>query len=119
VSVGCYGLCFVCVLVRRWAITGTLDPVRNLTGLTRLYLYQNRIGGTFVRTADGIAAVVVALACGWQWCEAARQPRREIYRWRITSHAGAVWMVEGAAVVLMLGQYLAARQPVVCMPTCV
>jgi hypothetical protein len=51
VSVCCDGLCFVCVLVRRWAITGTLDPVRNLTGLTVLSLYQNRIGGTFVRTA--------------------------------------------------------------------
>ena len=62
-SVGCDGLCFVCVLVRRWAITGTLDPVRNLTGLTVLSLYLNSIGGMFVRTVVGIAAVLDALAC--------------------------------------------------------
>ena len=111
--------CVVCVLVWRWAITGTLDPVRNLTGLNKLDLDQNSIGGMIVRTVVGIAAVVVALACGWQWCGATRQHRCEISRWRIISHAGAVWMVEGAAVVLMLGQYFAARQPVVCMPTCV
>jgi hypothetical protein len=81
VSVGCDGLCFVCAFVRRWAITGTLDPVRNLTRLTRLDLYQNSIGGMFVRTAVGIAAVVVVLACGWQWCGATRQHRRELSRW--------------------------------------
>ncbi len=82
VSVCCDGLCFVCVLVRRWAIAGTLDPVRNLTGLTLLYLSQNSIGGMFVRKAAGFAAaVVVALACGWQWCGAARQHRREILHW--------------------------------------
>ena len=80
VSVGCDGLCFVCAFVWRWAITGTLDPVRNLTGLTELYLSQNSIGGMFVRKAVGIAAVVVALACGWQWCGAARQQRLEILR---------------------------------------
>ncbi len=57
------GLCFVCVLVRRGAITGTLDPVRNLTGLTVLVLNQNSIGGTFVRTAFGIAALGAVLAC--------------------------------------------------------
>jgi hypothetical protein len=56
-------LCFVCAFVRRWAITGTLDPVRNLTGLTVLYLNQNSIGGMFVRTVDGIAAVLFVLAC--------------------------------------------------------
>ncbi len=50
VSAGCDGLCFVCVLVRRWEITGTLDPVRNLTRLTLLALYQNSIGGMFDRT---------------------------------------------------------------------
>jgi hypothetical protein len=72
--------CVVFVLVRRWAITGTLDPVRNLTGLTRLYLSQNSIGGMFGRTFVGIAAVVVALACGWQWRGAARQHRRDILR---------------------------------------
>ncbi len=81
VSVCCDGLCFVCVLVRRWAITGTLDPLRNLTGLNQLDLYQNSIGGMFVRTVVGIADVVVALACGWQWCGAARQHTRDISRW--------------------------------------
>jgi hypothetical protein len=63
VSVCCDGLCCDCVWVRRCAITGTLDPVRNLTGLTSLSLFQNSIGGMFVRTVVGIAAVVVALAC--------------------------------------------------------
>jgi hypothetical protein len=52
VNVCCDGLCFVCALVRRGAIAGTLDPVRNLNGLTRLDLSQNSIGGTFVRTAE-------------------------------------------------------------------
>ncbi len=80
VSVGCDGLCFVCVLVRRGAITGTLDPVRNLTGLTRLVLNQNNIGGTFVRTAFGIAALGAVLACGWQLCGVSRQCGREISR---------------------------------------
>jgi hypothetical protein len=109
----------VIALVRRWAITGSLDPVRNLTGLNTLYLSRNSIGGMFVLSAVGVAALGVALACGWQWYGAARQHRCEISRWRIISHYCAVWMVEGTAVVLMLGQYLAARQPVVCMPTCV
>ncbi len=53
----------VVVLVRCWAITGTLDPVRNLTGLTVLYLFQNSIGGMFVRTADGTLGLVVVSAC--------------------------------------------------------
>ncbi len=66
VRVCCDGLCLVCVLVRRWAIPGTLDPVRSLTGLTKLVLHQNSIGGMFVRTAVGIAAVLVALGCGLQ-----------------------------------------------------
>jgi hypothetical protein len=60
--------------------------VRNLIGLIRLYLDQNSIGGMFVRTAVGIAAVLVALGCGWQLCGAARQHRCEIFRLRITSH---------------------------------
>ncbi len=63
----CDGLCLVCVLVRCWAIPGMLDPVRSLTGLTLLDLSQNSIGGMFVRTAVRIAAVVVAMGCGWQW----------------------------------------------------
>jgi hypothetical protein len=57
--------CVLHVLVRRWAITGTLDPVRDLTWLTTLYLSQNSIGGMFVRTTVGIAVVVVVFACGW------------------------------------------------------
>ena len=68
-SVCCDGLCCVCAFVRHWAITGTLDPVRNLTGLTRLYLGLNSIGGMFVRAAVGIAAVLVAfgvwMAVAW------------------------------------------------------
>ncbi len=55
--------------MRRWAIAGTLDPVRSLTGLYKLYLSLNSIGGMFVRTVVGTAAVVVAMGCGWQWCE--------------------------------------------------
>ncbi len=42
-------------------MTGTLDPVRSLTGLTKLVLHQNSIGGMFVRTAVGIAAVDVVM----------------------------------------------------------
>ncbi len=65
----------VCVAL---AITGTLDPVRNLTGLTVLHLRSNSIGGMFVRTVVGIAAVVVALASVWiavVWGIAAMQTR--------------------------------------------
>ncbi len=116
-SVCCDGLCFDCVLVRCWAITGTLDPVRNLAGLTVLYLSQNSIGGMFVRTVVDFAAVV--LGWGWYWCWVSRQCRREVSRRRITSLCGAVWMVLGSAAVLMLSQRSAARQPVVCMMTCV
>ncbi len=47
---------FGCVL---WAITGTLDPVRNLTGLIYLNLYSNHIGGMFVLFAVGMMVVVV------------------------------------------------------------
>ena len=112
----CDGLCCVCVLVRRGAMTGTLDPVRNLTGLTVLSLYLNSIGGMSVRTAVGM---VVVLECGWQWDGVSRQHRPVISHRRITLHGGAVWMVEGMiVVVLMLGQR-AARQPVVFMTTCV
>jgi hypothetical protein len=49
-----------CVL---WAITGTLDPVRNLTRLANLNLYSNNIGGMFVLFAFGMMVVVV-LECG-------------------------------------------------------
>ena len=52
----------VLVLVRRWAFTGTLDPVRNLTGLNMLNLDRNYVCGTFVRTAFGIAALGAVLA---------------------------------------------------------
>jgi hypothetical protein len=62
-SVLCDELCCVCVLVRCWRITGTLDPVRNLTGLTELYLSLNSIGGMSVQTAVGMWMVVV-LKCG-------------------------------------------------------
>jgi hypothetical protein len=41
----------IVMCLRRWTITGTLDPVRNLTGLTFLNLLSNRIGGMSVRTA--------------------------------------------------------------------
>ncbi len=61
-----------------WAITGTLDPLRNLTGLTWLTLSLNSIGGMFVRMVVGIAAVVVALASVWiavVWGIAATQTR--------------------------------------------
>ena len=111
----CDGLCCVCVLVRRGAITGTLDPVRNLTGLTELDVSTNSIGGMSVRTAVGM--VVVVLECGWQGGWISRQHRPVISHRRITLHGGAVWkgMV---VVVLMLGQR-AARQPVVFMTTCV
>ncbi len=65
-----YDVCCVCVLARRWALTGTLDPVRNLTGLTRLSVYSNRIGGMFLRTsilmaADFFLMVVVVLVYGY------------------------------------------------------
>ncbi len=93
VSVCCDGLCFVCALVRRWAITGTLDAVRNLTGLTVLSLFQNIIGGMFVCITDGIGAVVVVLSCGRQWCVVSRLHRLEILRLRITSHCVVVWMI--------------------------
>jgi hypothetical protein len=36
------------VLGRREGITGTLDPVRDLTRLTGLYLYLNNLDGTCV-----------------------------------------------------------------------
>ncbi len=47
------------MLVRRGAITGTLDPVRNLTGLTTLYLDINSIGGMSVRAAVGMVLAVL------------------------------------------------------------
>jgi hypothetical protein len=62
-------MCFVCALVRRLAITGTLDPVRNSTVLTLLSLSQNSIGGTFVRTiwscgGGGCVGVWIAVVSG-------------------------------------------------------
>ena len=96
----CDGLCCVCVLVRRGAITGTLDPLRSLTGLTVLSLYSNSIGGMSVRTAVGM--VVVVLEYGWQWDGVSRQHRPVISHRRITSHGGAVWMVEGMIVVVLM-----------------
>jgi hypothetical protein len=47
--------------------TGTLDPVRNLTGLTYLVLYSNSIGGMSVRTAVGMVVVVLAFGCQRGW----------------------------------------------------
>jgi hypothetical protein len=41
----------VFVLVRRWTITGTLDPVCSLTTLTALSLFSNSISGMRVRMA--------------------------------------------------------------------
>jgi hypothetical protein len=43
-------LCCLGVLARRWAITGTLDPVRGLTGLTELSLSTNALIGRFMQT---------------------------------------------------------------------
>ncbi len=40
---------WVFMFVRRWTITGTLDPLRNLTGLTLFDLKSNRISGKSVR----------------------------------------------------------------------
>jgi hypothetical protein len=42
--------CFL-VLVLRCSITGTLDPLRNLTRLVDVRLSTNSIGGMFMRTA--------------------------------------------------------------------
>jgi hypothetical protein len=39
------------VLVRRWAITGTLDPIRYFTKLTIMDLQMNRVGGMPVTPA--------------------------------------------------------------------
>ncbi len=47
------------------AITGTLDPLRNLTGLTYLDLTSNRIGGMSVRTAVAMVVVVLEYGCWW------------------------------------------------------
>ncbi len=58
-------LCFDCVLVRRLEMTGTLDPVRNLTGLATLVLSQNSIGGMFVRTAVGTNCGASGCVCVW------------------------------------------------------
>jgi hypothetical protein len=43
-------VCVCCVLVRRYKITGTLDPVRNLTGLTYLDVSTNALIGEFIQT---------------------------------------------------------------------
>ncbi len=47
----------IVMCLRRWTITGTLDPVRNLTGLTFLNLLSNRIGGMCIFVAVGRGCV--------------------------------------------------------------
>ncbi len=47
------------LLVRRWAVTGTLDPVRSLTGLTVLDLSSNSIGGMCVLRTRYMMVLVV------------------------------------------------------------
>jgi hypothetical protein len=80
---------FGCVL---WAITGTLDPVRNLTGLIYLNVYSNHIGGMFVLFAVGMMVAVVLEVVGL------------ILRWRTLSLGRAVEMVERFVDALILGQ---------------
>jgi hypothetical protein len=38
------------VLLRRWAIAGTLDPLRSLTSLTYVSVSSNDLGGMFNTT---------------------------------------------------------------------
>ncbi len=47
------------------AIAGTLDPLRNLTGLTELLLSTNSIGGMLIFVAVGMLVVVSDL---WWLC---------------------------------------------------
>ncbi len=39
-----------CVWMRHWGITGTLDPVRGLIALTKLYLAKNALTGMHTQT---------------------------------------------------------------------
>ncbi len=48
--------------VMLWAITGTLDPVRNLTGLTSLSVSMNALTGMFCLCVRLLPWVVVELA---------------------------------------------------------
>ncbi len=65
----------VCVGSAFGAITGTLDPVRNLTGLTEMYFSKNSIGGMFVRAAVEIVAVVFGVWMALVWGSPAAQTR--------------------------------------------
>ncbi len=49
-----------------WAITGTLDPVRGLTGLTTLFVASNVIGGMSVRAAVAYWSMIRWTL--WCWC---------------------------------------------------
>ncbi len=51
----------IVMCLRRCTITGTLDPVCNLTGLTFLNLLSNRIGGMSARTAVGVGVGCVGV----------------------------------------------------------
>ncbi len=54
--------------VRLWLITGFLDPVRKLTGLTVLELGANSFGGMCVRAAVYICGGVgVLMSVGWDF----------------------------------------------------
>jgi hypothetical protein len=96
---------FVFLQLRRMEISGTLDPVCNLTGLSHLGLFRNKIGGMSVCVAIEMGcccrcwSVSVSNAYGVSW-----QHRPVISFWTITSHDRAVWMVMRMAVVWMLGQ---------------
>ncbi len=57
-----------CVLVCCWANAGTLDPLRNLTGLTYLSLSTNSVSGMSIVVAVGMVLVVLECGCqcgGW------------------------------------------------------
>jgi hypothetical protein len=69
----CVALCRVVLclgigeLVRRWAFTGTLDPVRGLTGLTTLDVATNSIGGMSVRRAVAVGGCRVGALHRVRW----------------------------------------------------
>ncbi len=51
-------------LMLRWGFTGTLDPVRNLTGLTALFLDSNNIGGTsIIEAVEMVLVIRIAWPC--------------------------------------------------------
>jgi hypothetical protein len=64
-----------CVVIVCWrgvvGITGTLDPVRNLTGLIYLSVFTNALVGMFIFLAVGI--VVVVMECELRCEGVARQ----------------------------------------------